>query len=70
MLSCGGAGEQPVVYGEGVVVGNHFLEAHDGYMQFGEGGAHVGVTLVGAYDEGSGRGHGEIDSGHGRIGME
>ena len=23
-----------------------------------------------AYDEGSGRGHGEIDSGHGRVGME
>ena len=30
----------------------------------------MSAALVGAYDEGSGRGHCEIDSGHGRIGME
>ena len=70
MLSGGGAGEQAGVQGEGVVVGDDLLEAHDGDVELGKRGTHVGVALVGADCECSRGGHCEVDSGHGGVGVQ
>ena len=63
-LACSCTAEHTLEDGQTVVVGDDLLQADGGDVQFGAGGRHVGVALIGAYHDVARLGYSEVAACH------